>query len=328
MPHFSLGGVAATLVLMVMTRRARMVINPTSRTLPSRDRLAVASAWLELHGWTVDECRTSAPLEAVDCARDAAGRGYDVVIAAGGDGTVNEVVNGIAGSQTALAVIPGGTANVWVRELGAPWHPGDVAAMVNRGERRRMDLGIAGDRYFLLMASLGIDSTVTAVLPSDAKQRFGRLAYVTRGLRELTRYRAVDARISVDGKPLRLPLLLALLGNTRSYGGVLAISHQASAVDGKLDLVAYRAGGLIGFAGQLLSTALGWHHLTPGTVYRRAERVTIETRPAVPVQADGEVIGQTPMTFSIAPRAVDVIVPAGSHQRMFDPPAASRILAP
>jgi YegS/Rv2252/BmrU family lipid kinase len=297
-----------------------MIVNPTSRTLPSRDRLAVATAWLELHGWQVDTRRTRAPLEAIEAAREAAQLGYDVVIAAGGDGTVHEVVNGIAGTHTALAVIPGGTTNVWVREIGAPWHPGDVAAMIERGERQRIDLGMAGDRYFLLMASLGIDSTVTAVLPSETKQRFGRLAYVARGLRELTRYRGVRADISADGHALRLPLLLALVGNTRSYGGVLLISHRARATDGLLDLVAYRAGGVAGFAGQILATALGWHHRVPGTVYRHVEHVNVSTRPSVPVQADGEVIGHTPMTFRIAPRALDVIVPASGRAKVLDQP--------
>src|SRR5262249_61702797 len=118
MPPFSIGVVAATLMFVATTRRARMIVNPTSRTLPSRGRRAVASAWLELHGWQVDTRWTRAPLEAVEAAREAAEQRYDVVIAAGGDGTVHEVVNGIAHTHTALAVIPGGTANVWVREIG------------------------------------------------------------------------------------------------------------------------------------------------------------------------------------------------------------------
>jgi diacylglycerol kinase (ATP) len=323
---FSLGDVAATLMLVTKTRRARLIINPSARTLPSRDRLAVASAWLELRGWQVDTYWTHAPLDAIGYAREAAERNYDVVIAAGGDGTVHEAVNGIAGSHTALAVIPGGTANVWVREVGAPWHPGDVAAMIDRGERRRIDLGMAGKRYFLLMASLGIDSTVAAVLPSDAKQRFGRLAYAARGARELTRYRGVDAEIDADGQTLRMPLLLALVGNTRSYGGVLAISHHARATDGKLDLVAYRAGGMIRFAAQMLTTAFGWHDRVPSTLYRQVEQVTVSTTPSVPVQADGEVIGVTPMSFRIAHRALDVILPAGSRLAVLDAPRRSKML--
>jgi len=300
-----------------MTKRARLIVNPTSRTLPPRDRLAVLPAWLRLHGWTVDSFRTTGPEQATELAREAATLGYDVVIAAGGDGTVNEVVNGIARTGTALAVIPGGTANVWAREIQTPAHPGDVAALLVRGERRRLDLGLAGERYFLLMASLGVDSVTVAAMPSPAKQRFGRHAYLGRGLRELLHYRGVTARITADGTTWEMPLLMLLLGNTRSYGGVVAISHQADAADGLLDLVAYRAAGLFGFTGQMLGTFAAKHHLLPGTLYRRVRSVTISTDPPLPVQADGEIVGMTPMTFRIVPAALDVIIPVGLNLPVF-----------
>ncbi|MGH2600519.1 MAG: diacylglycerol/lipid kinase family protein, partial [Dehalococcoidia bacterium] len=105
-----------------MTKRARLIANPAARTLPSRDRLVIAPAWLRLHGWEVDSFRSESSAHATALAREAAEQGYDAVIAAGGDGTVNDVVNGIAGTETALAVIPGGTANVWSRETGTPSH--------------------------------------------------------------------------------------------------------------------------------------------------------------------------------------------------------------
>ena len=294
-----------------MTKRARLIVNPVSRTLPSRDRLATAPAWLRLHDWQVDTHWTRAPGHATELAHEAAAAGYDAVIAAGGDGTVNEVVNGIAGTRTALAAIPGGTANVWIRECGGPRHPGAVAALLERGRRRRVDLGIAGDRYFLLMASCGLDSAVAAMVTAQAKARFGRMAYVARGLRELARYAGVTAEITAGDASWRGPLLLALLGNTRSYGGMLRISHQARADDGLLDLVIYPAAGIGGFTRQLARTVAGRHHQGPGALYRQVREVTVRTEPAVPVQADGELVGMTPMRFGIAPSALEVILPAG-----------------
>ena len=306
-----------------MTKRARLIVNPASRTLPSRDRIAIAPAWLRLHGWQVDTHWTDGPRHATELARQAAADGYDVVIAAGGDGTVNEVVNGIVGTGTALAVIPGGTANVWTREIGSPHHPGAVAALLERGHRRRVDLGLAGDRYFLLMASLGLDSTVAAMINAAAKARFGRAAYIARGMRELLRYRGVHAEIVAGGQTWRLPLLLALLGNTRSYGGLLAISHRAHADDGLLDLVLYPAAGLSGFTRHLAGTVVGRHDRRPGTIYRQVREAIVRTDPAVPVQTDGEVIGETPMRFAVVPSALTVIVPTRGHPAIFRPGSAA-----
>lgn len=300
-----------------MIKRARLIVNPNARTLPSRDRLATAPAWLRLHDWQVDVVRTDGPTHATDLAREAARNGYDAVIAAGGDGTVNEVVNGIAGTETALAVIPGGTANVWTREVGSPRHPGSVAAMLEQGQRRRIDLGIAGGRYFLLMASFGLDSAVAASVSGLAKARFGRVAYITRGLREAARYTGVQAEITADGEAWRLPLLLGLLGNTRSYGGLISISHRARADDGLLDMVLYRSGGVLGLGRQLARTLAGQHDGALGTVYREVREVIVHTDPVVPVQVDGEVIGETPMRFGIAPGALTVMVPQGRTPAIF-----------
>ena len=296
-----------------MQKRARLIANPVSRTLPSRDRLATAPAWLRRHGWQVDALVSQEQGHATALAREAAEHGYDVVIAAGGDGTVNEVVNGIARTDTALAVIPGGTANVWTREIRSPRHPGSVAAMVERGRRLRVDLGLAGDRYFLLMASLGIDSIVTGMVTAVAKTRFGRGAYIARGLREALQYRGIETEITADGDTWETTLLLALLGNTRSYGGLISISHRASAVDGLLDLVTYRAGGAGRLALHLTRTALGRHTGWQGATYRQVRDVYVRTTPSVPVQADGEIVGATPMRFGIVPAALDVIVPRSTR---------------
>lgn len=302
-----------------MSKRVRVIVNPAARTLPSRDRLETAPAWLRLHEWQVDVRWTDAPRDAESLARSAADDGFDAVVAVGGDGTVNEVANGLAGSRTALAVIPAGTANVWAHEIGGPRHPGSVAAMVDGGHRRRVDLGMAGARYFLLMASLGLDSAVAAMLNATAKARFGRAAYIGRGIREMARYRGIQATITADGQTWRLPLLIALLGNTRSYGGLISISHRARADDGVLDLVMYRAGGVAGFTGHVLRTLLRTHAADDGTVYRQVREVRVETDPVVPVQVDGEVIGTTPMSFRVVPAALDVIVPHNARLRMLTP---------
>src|SRR5207247_1264597 len=135
-----------------------IVFNPIAGQANSfeHDIVAASDVWRD-HGWTVDIQPTLEPGDGTRIAREAAAQGYDVVVAAGGDGTVNEVVNGLAGTETALAALPIGTVNVWVRELGLPLHPRAAAEALLGAQVRAIDLGRAGDRYFLLMAGVGFD---------------------------------------------------------------------------------------------------------------------------------------------------------------------------
>src|SRR3990172_1671493 len=155
-------------------RRALLIVNPVARGLPPLDRIREAADWLRSRGWEVDLETTAAPGEAVGFARRAAERGPLVVVACGGDGTVHEVVNGLAGSEAVLAAIPGGTANVWARDARLPRRPLEAAQVIEGGRCLRMDLGLieweahrqtreargVESRYFLLMAGIGLDAHV------------------------------------------------------------------------------------------------------------------------------------------------------------------------
>lgn len=294
-----------------------MIVNPVARTLPSPDRLATAPAWLRLRGWSVQEQWTEAPGHAQRLAREAAARGCEAVIAVGGDGTINEVIHGLAGTKTALAVIPAGTANVWAREVQLPRHPAAIARLLEHGDVHEVDLGTVNGRYFLLMASLGVDSIVVSAIEPWAKRTFGRAAYVTRGLREAATFPAVEALIDVDGERIRANLLMLVVGNTRSYGGALKITNRAIADDGQLDMVLYRGSGIGRFAGYLARTVIGSHVQAAGTLYRGARSINIETARPLPVQVDGDVIGETPASFGVERCALRVIVPTGLRSPLF-----------
>ncbi|MFN8557045.1 MAG: diacylglycerol kinase family protein [Dehalococcoidia bacterium] len=301
-------------------KRALMIINPTARSLPSPDRLATAPAWLRLHGWEVVERRTEGAGHATVLAREAVVAGIDAVVAVGGDGTVNEAANGLTGSPAPLAVIPAGTANVWAREVRLPTHPAACARLLDEGAVRRLDLGVVNDRHFLLMASLGVDSVVVAAISPWAKRRFGRLAYITSGVREAITFPPLRARIRLDGRLMPEELLLLVVGNTRSYGGLITITNRAVADDGLLDLVVYRGAGFGRFVGYLARTAIGRHVTAPGTHYQHARTIDVETDDPLPVQADGELVGSTPARFRVAPGALRVIVPAGLSSHLFQHP--------
>jgi diacylglycerol kinase (ATP) len=140
--------------------RVVLLVNPVAgmRRLP----LEPIQAALRARGAAVEVALTTRPGDATTIARQAAAAGADVLLACGGDGTVNEAVNGLAGSQTALAVLPGGTVNVWAREVGIPLDPVRALQLLWEGQRRWIDLGRAGERYFLLMAGIGFDADVAA----------------------------------------------------------------------------------------------------------------------------------------------------------------------
>jgi YegS/Rv2252/BmrU family lipid kinase len=270
---------------------------------------------LRARGWRVEIRTTAGPGEATKIAGEAARAGVDIVAAAGGDGTVHEIVNGLAGSDTALAVFPCGTANVWASEAAIPRDVRGAIEFICEARRARVDLGLIegafGRRYFLMMCGLGLDAHVVRRVGegSTGKRRFGKLWYAAAGAGAMLRVRPVETALTVDGRRLERPLLQAVIGNTRLYGGVMRITSAARADDGLLDLCALSGAGRLR-SSRLLLRALrgGLHRRTgDGVDYLRATRIAVEGAP-LPIQADGEYIGETPATVSVAPRALTVLL--------------------
>jgi YegS/Rv2252/BmrU family lipid kinase len=312
------------LVTSSVPRHALFVVNPAARGLPPLRQIREAVDWLRARGWEVTLETTAGPGDATRLARGAASRGCPVVVACGGDGTIHEVVNGLAGSEAPLAVIAGGTANVWAKDARLPRRPLEAVRVVDSGRCRSVDLGViewekrpAGDpenRYFLLMAGIGLDAHVVARVPQGWKRRLGAAAYVLTGARESLFYHSQPVELKIDGRErlsLRLGWLLA--GNTRCYGGVLRITGRARADDGLLDVLAFPGYDLLRAAGYGLAIVTGWHHGAPGVTYRQAAEVEVGGPSSLPVQADGEFVGYTPLTLRVAPGALRVLVPDGPN---------------
>jgi YegS/Rv2252/BmrU family lipid kinase len=289
---------------------ALIVLNPfAGQAAALRQNVEAARAVWLAHGWTVDVATTNRAGDGARLAREAVQHGYDVVAAAGGDGTINEVVNGLAGTRTALAALPVGTVNVWARELGFPLEPRAAAEALLRARRRRIDLGRAGDRYFLLMAGIGFDAAVVNEVRSDEKRRLGALAYVVRAFDLALRYRGRRARISLDGRVIRGRVLLVVIGNSQLYGGVFKITARACIDDGLLDVCIIKGDSLAEAPLRLLSILRQRYNLDPRIEYHRARAISIATRGALPVQVDGDQSGFTPMTFTVAPGALYALLP-------------------
>jgi YegS/Rv2252/BmrU family lipid kinase len=297
--------------------RALVIYNPAARGAPKLQRLRQAADGVA--GWEITIEPTAAAGHATTLASRAASDGYEAVVACGGDGTVNEVANGLAGSAAALAVVRAGTANVWAKEASIPKDPRKALLLLRDGETRSVDLGRAGDRYFLLMAGIGFDAAIVRELAGGAKQRLGAAAYILAGLRESFRYKAVPAILTFDGGKVDSSLYWLMLGNTRNYGGVLNLTPMAKADDGRLEAILLQRGGLLRLTWLVPWVLLKRHHRRANVRHWSVAAAEIRT-PGLPVQIDGEFLGETPLRFGVAPRALRVIVPRGTSSPLFSHP--------
>ncbi|HET9111709.1 MAG TPA: diacylglycerol kinase family protein [Ktedonobacterales bacterium] len=302
--------------------RARIIANPASGGVQSelalRD-LTETAHWLTEHGMPTELRLTRRAGHATELAREAAIAGYEMVVAAGGDGTVNDVIQALAGYRTALGVLPMGTVNVWAREMGIGLTAADARETLLRGVRRRVDLGRAGQRYFLMMAGIGFDAEVARRVEHGRLKRFGlKLLEYLATVALLSVTRASDSvRITIGSRRRREQALMVIIGNTRLYGGAMTFTRRAVADDGALDVVVIGSGGLLHRANVLSRAFLRLPATGPRVRYERAQSVRLESKRPTPVQVDGEVIGFLPMTFSVAPLALSVIVPREAPRELF-----------
>jgi YegS/Rv2252/BmrU family lipid kinase len=310
------------------SRSVAIIRNPGARRPPSTGALNLALDAIHRSGWTSTLQDTASPGDASRLAREAAANGVEVVVVCGGDGTLNEAANGLIGADTALALIPGGTANVWAREMGIDSAPASALGLLGAGRRVRVDTGVVqiGEgpaRHFMLMCSAGIDAEVVrqVELRPRVKRRLGRAAFGWPGVRSLFT-RSVDTKLIVGGRERNARLLLALAGNTRLYGSVVRLADEALMDDGELDLVTFEDGpggfGLALHRTRLLVRAMrgGLRNAhVRGISYTRAGAVELYPGASLPVQVDGEFIGvagpDAPLRIWSAPRSLTVLLPGG-----------------
>ncbi len=295
--------------------RCLIIRNPASRRQLKPTQLEAAVGILRVAGWDVVISVTERAGHATEVAREAADQLVDIVVANGGDGTINEVVNGLAGSQTALAVLPGGTANVWAKEIRVPKDPAKAMHIVATGEPRRIDLAVANGRYFLLMAGIGLDAEIIPRVNPWLKRRAGALAYVLAGVTTAIRTRPWPAELRVDGDVRETSLYWMLAGNTRNYGGLVHITNRARVDDALTDIALMRRGGLH-LLPDGIRVLLKRHQGSPNVHYTQAKEIVISTA-GIPVQLDGERCMETPLTITTAPQALTVIVPKGLQSPLF-----------
>jgi diacylglycerol kinase (ATP) len=294
---------------------ATVIVNPVSPNLPPRRHLREAASWLHSQGWQADWAFTRSPGDATAMAARAAQEERSLVVVCGGDGTLNEAVNGLAGSETALGVIPAGTANVWAKEVGIARQPIAALEVAIRGQARRMDLGRArslsgeGERYFFMMAGLGLDGSIAASLPLNVKRYLGATTYAFMAVGQSLRYRGQRAKLIVDDEPLETRLLMMVVGNTRGYAGITQITSRAYADDGLLDVCIFQGHHTLDIIFHTLRVAAQTHLRASPVIYRRARRLEVHSETPLPAQLDGDFYPGYPTVFEPVPAAITVMVP-------------------
>lgn len=302
---------------------AIMIANPTSGSyIQYIYQLEEALSFLRYHGWQVELKLTQAAGDAQRLAREAVEQHIDVVIAVGGDGTINEIIQALAGSETALGVLPGGTANVWAREVGIPLDVSGAREVLVHGQRRRIDLGRANERYFLLMAGIGLDGEVTHAVEKKSLKRLGAFAYLLMGAWLGLSYPSFRTFLQVDGRVVKVNALQMIIGNTQLYGGAVKYTWQAKCDDGLLDICIVRKHDMWNRVLIFLDFILHREQRRQWVYYTTCKSVKLRTRRPIAMQIDGDAVGYTrngypPVTFTIAPYALKVILPQKTPEGLF-----------
>ena len=240
-------------------------------------------------------------------AREAANSGIDLIIAAGGDGTVNEIVNGLAGvpRQPVVGVLPLGTANVLARDLGLPLDPEKAAVALAQALPRPAHLGLVNGRRFVMMAGVGFDARVVAAVRPEMKRRFGRVAYAATAGALWARGQEAIYRVQIDETSAEVGSVI--IANGRHYAGGFVACPEADLGRPELGLCllsSSRRGPLLS-----ASLALGLGHIAwaPGVRHLFSSMIHVEGPADEPVQADGDIVSSLPANFSTAPETVRLL---------------------
>lgn len=289
-------------------RKITVVFNPVAGSGRQRalDRLVDI---LDLDGWRITVAGTNGPGHATDLARDAARAGEDIVAAAGGDGTISEVMRGLRGAQTPLGIVPLGTANVLAAELGIPPNMRTVAHILADGLPRPFHLPTANGAPFLLMAGAGFDGAVVAAVTSGLKRRLGKGAFVLQGLRHLLRGGWPTMEIEIDGRA-RGTAQWAVVTNVARYGGAYRLAPEADFGEPELIAVLFESAAPVALVRHLLAIGAGRVAHGRGVRVLRGARVRIAAEGAsVPVQIDGDPAGALPLDLAATGDFIDILLP-------------------
>ncbi len=317
--------------------KALIIHNPAAGSRAYAEELSQTTEYLIGQGWEIPGVETTnGPGDATTYARRAVAQGCDAVFLIGGDGTIAQTVDGLVGSETMLAVLPGGTGNIFARQLNLPvpggLHPRPImesARLLLDGQVRRVDVGRVtplgrgagreAARHFLCWVGVGFDAQVNRNVEADPalKRRLGTAATVITSFLTLREFAGTSARVRVDGHRVSRRMVMLVASNIQLYGLLFRMAENAVMDDGLLDVFCFQGHGparILLHAARLL---VNRHIADPEVDNFRARRVEITTSQALPVHVDGDYVGNTPIVMEVRPRALNLLVPSCAPASLF-----------
>lgn len=284
-----------------MNKRARLIYNPSSGREEIKKRLPEILMRLERGGLETSTHATIGEGDATVAAAEAVARGFDLVIAAGGDGTLNEVINGMAEkpNRPPLGILPLGTTNDFARALGIPKNWEFAVDLILQQHYRAIDIGKVNQRYFINIAGGGSLTELTYEVPSKLKTMIGQLAYYMKGVEKLPRLRPIEVLIESEDIRLQEEVMMFLICNSNSVGGFERLAPEASLQDGLLDVFVLKKCNLAEFI-RVASAALRGEHVTdPNVIFFQTSQMRVVSSDYVQINLDGEFGGTLPCQFSV-----------------------------
>ncbi len=295
--------------------KANLIYNPTSGQVWNTFKPELVKKYLESKGWKLDISKTECQGDGIRLAKDSLMKKYDVVVVAGGDGTINEVVQGLAGSNISLGILPVGTTNVMARDLKIPLNFQEALRVLVEGETIDIDLGIINKKYFVMMAGIGFDAKLVNEVDSNLKKFTGPVAFVATSPVSMVSHK--QARMSIilwdkngKKKKIKRDSYQVLISNAPTYAISLQVSLDAKFDDGLLDVDIFKSQRLHEFAWKLISIAfISKKSDSNMTETFQCKKMTIKTDPPMPIQVDGDSYGMTPALIEVKANYLKIIKP-------------------
>lgn len=297
-------------------KKVKIIYNPSSGRQTVQKNIPNLAETLKESNYYVNIYSTKKQLDAMYVASQACKDNYDIIVVMGGDGTVNEVVNGIMVNKIRpkLAIYPAGTVNDFASYLKIPRAMGKFAQIIIREHTIKTDVGVGGDRYFLNVAAAGLLTDVAYRVSSEAKTVLGKFAYYLEGLRELPKqiFKPIQVTLKIGDVKEEREILFFLIANTPFVGGFKYIAPEANINDGKFDLLIVEKSQFIDVASIFFMALSGNHTNHPNLQYIQVDTFSIHCDDDVYVDLDGEQGGKLPMEFRVEKEAIDLIIPIGT----------------
>jgi len=308
--------------------KGQLIYNPMAGRFPSLPLVERAAKSLESNGWEIDITRTEGGDQITKLAKKAATSGLDAIFVAGGDGSIHSAVAGLLGSETALAVLPAGTANVWAQELGLPtlswtnWSALETSVKkILNGSIRTMDVGVCQGIPFLLWAGVGFDAFIVHHLEPRSRwqKQIATPHYAANVAWYARNWSGMDINIWADGEIVSGTYVLALVTNIHLYAGGLAeISPKARIDDGSMDLWLFAGDTLLETLQHMFDVASGKHFSSEKTNYIPCKEVIIKSKTDLYLQLDGEpIVPSKKVSIDIRSQALRVLVPPDVPRPLF-----------